>query len=105
MQYIKGKGLVQIRQYLPSSKLEKDIVKAINSVFDFPNMSQITKVVSESAYSIAINTSNEISWKDLKIMEERSNCQIKIKSGMYGLVVKFTPKSDIKIEELNPSER
>jgi hypothetical protein len=100
LKYTKGKGLVQIRQYLPSSKLEKGIVDTINGVFDFPNMSEITKDISKPTYFITVHTSNEISWQDLKIMEERSNCEIKIKSGVYGLAMFFIPK-----KELNPSKR
>jgi hypothetical protein len=103
--YTKGKGLVQIREYLPSSKLEKAIVNTINGIFDFPNMTEITKDISKPTYYINVHTSNEISWQDLKIMEERTNCQVKIKSGLYGLVMFFTPKKDIKAEELNPSKR
>lgn len=103
--YIKGKGLVQIREHLPSSKLEKDIVNTINSIFDFPNMSEITRRYSASTYFLTVYTNFEITWGDLKIMEERTNCQVKIKSGLYGLAMFFTPKKDIRAEELNPSKR
>jgi hypothetical protein len=104
-QVIITRGSCQIGTHVPQSKIELDIFKSIGMIFEEPNSSELFFREGDSHYFITVYTDYEVSWQDLKKLEQISGCQVKIKHGLYGFAMFFTPKSAIKPSEINPSER
>lgn len=101
-EYRNGNLNVVRQKHLPKEGIEKDIVDALNSVFDNPNFAEYTKDLNDDYYFIIVYLDNKICKEDLRKLEHDSKCKVEIKHRMYGLAFFFTPRSE---RDMNPSER